>query len=95
MVDQGLARELLGDVDGHRWLGVCWVGGGSACCEPDGGRPNRVWLGCVGLLLPGLERLQLWQVWAGFWAGRFAAIQGPAELGIGAEFHGCVRVISR
>ena len=64
------------------------VESGSAGCGPDSGRPDRVGLGCLGLLLPGLEFLQLSKMRAGRRAGGLAAIQRATPKGIGAGFHG-------
>lgn len=55
--------------------------------SPDGGSPDRVGLNRLGFLLPGLEVLKLSEVWTGWWAGCFAAVQGTAELGIGSLCH--------
>lgn len=54
------------------------VVGGSGRSLPTCGAPDRIWLGRIGALLPGVEGCQLGQVGAGSGAGRLTAVEGAA-----------------
>jgi hypothetical protein len=61
-------------------------GGDSGSGLPTGGAPDRIWLGCLSALLPGVEGGQVGQVGAGGRTGRFTAVERAAGDGEEAFF---------